>query len=466
MNMNTRAYCHRPSLFRSGRRVAFLLGLFVVAANAAEPMIVTSASKQFVVRGRPRTSSLTRSGNSSLIYVEPAVLVVACEHVKQALKRELGWGDRWNGTIFVNVHPTRSDREQPELQPFRTTDGWRYRLELPDEIDRARLIESIVEALVVEFADRNAKESSVELPPWLVEGLTAQLMDGALTDLALQPNAMNVAHRPKTDPIETLRQHVQTSGALSIDQLSWAEFDENDSNAALAYHQSAHLFVRELLRLRGGSDSMCAMLAMLPEHLNWQTAFLRGFDTHFHRMVDVEKWWTLAVTRVKSRDSSFQWSAAEAKQQVEDVLYTPMQVQLPGEDAPHMNPVALQTVISDWEFDKQLPLLRTKLAQLQLARVRLTPDVVTLVDEYRRVIATYLQARSHPGRLFRQRNIRAAVSQAIQELNTLDAERVRIPTRLAPAMANKAWTAVREAEQTLAEGGTELAPAAVPLTHP
>lgn len=471
MNENTRARCRRTPLL--GGVLGICLFLFGHGATAADPMIMTSASRQFIVRGRPQTSIFANHPSTDLVYIHPALLVVTCEHVKQTLARELGWGAPWRGTIFVDVHPARFDNEQPELEqpelrPFRTADGWRYRLQLPSEIDRTRLLESIVEALLVEFADRSATDYSAELPPWLVEGLTAHLMAGDLADLALQPNAaVNMPHRARNDPVNVLRQHVQSDGALSVDQLNWADFDESDVKAARAYHLSAHLFVRELLRLRGGPDCLCAMLSMLPEHFNWQTAFLRGFEPHFHRMVDVEKWWALSVTQLKTRESSVFWSATQAQQKLEEILYTPMQVRLSGEDSTHITPVALQTVINDWDFQEQLPLLKTKLTQLQAARVRLSPELGVLVDGYYAAIRQYLESRSHPRRWFSERNARAAVAQAIQDLNAVDAERARLPVRTVTGLvATKAWTAVREAEQILAEGRTDIAPKVVPLTPP
>src|SRR4051812_48651918 len=162
MNQDTRALRRRPSLLRGGRVACFLL-LFTLAAVAAEPMIITSASKQFIVRGRPQTSAFASHPNSEVVYINPALLAVTCDRVKQTVAKELGWGDRWHGTIFINVHPVKFDNEQPELRPFRTTEGWRYRLELPDEVQRRRLLESIVEALLTEFADRAQKDFSVEL---------------------------------------------------------------------------------------------------------------------------------------------------------------------------------------------------------------------------------------------------------------------------------------------------------------
>jgi hypothetical protein len=403
-----------------------------------EPMILTSASKQFVVKGKPQRSVFASSARDDQIYVNPTVLAVGCERIKEAVARELGWIDRWRGTIFVNVHPLRFDNERPELQAFLTSKGWRYRLEMPDQISRALLIEAVVEALLVEFADRAATEHSVELPPWLAEGLAAHLMEGSLSGLTLQPNATNLRHNPRNDPVAPLRAKILERGVLSVDQLNWPEFEWSDRPAVEAYHYSAHLFVREMLRLPGGPDLMSATLALLPEHLNWQRAFLRGFDTHFHRMLDVEKWWALQLTRLKTHDTKFAWSVPEAQQKLEEVLYTPMQVRLGPDELPHVTPVALQTVINDWNFQQQVPLLQKKIIELSLMRLHLPGELGSVSDSYRSVMQKYLQGRS---KAWFGITARGALREAIAQFNALDAQREKMTlksiTSAAPSTADE-----------------------------
>jgi hypothetical protein len=419
--------------------LACLLWLCALATFAAEPMIITSVSKQFIVRGQLQRSLLARSAKDDFAYLDPSTLAVTCERVKQALAQELGWGDRWRGTIYVNIRPVRRDGEEPNIIPFRTDRGWCYRIDLPDEISRRRLFETLVETLVLEFADRAATNESVELPPWFVEGLTAHLSQGRLAGMALQARSLDqLNNEPQfraprdtrhIDVDQQLRARVQANGALTVDQLNWADFDDIDPVATEAYHHAAHLFVRELLRLRGGPDALCAMLAMLPDHWNWQTAFLRGFEPHFTRMLDVEKWWSLTLSQWKSHDSTVHWSGPEARQKLEEILYTSMEVRLPNESTSHVTPVTLQTVLNDWTFPQQSELLQTKLAQLQRARLHYTPDLAALTDGYQVTLARYLQVRSQPGRWFTERKARAAVNDAIAALNALDQQRARLGAR-------------------------------------
>jgi hypothetical protein len=300
-------------------------------------------------------------------------------------------------------------------------------------VQRRDLLEIVVELLLVEFADRAGFEHSVELPPWLAAGLAAHLMQGPLAGAALQARTLDeirgestlrVAHTTRYADIEKrLRETVQQHGALTFDQLNWPDFNSNNAAAAEAYRKSAQLFVRELLRLRGGADCLCAMLAMLPQHLNWQTAFFHGFEPHFQRMIDVEKWWSLCLTQWKTHDNALVWSAPEARQNLEEILVVPMQLRLEANTSGHLAPISLQTVIREWPFNEQLSLLRTKLAQLQGARIRLPADLAPLAVSYQTTIERYLHAR--PSAWFAV-TARAAASRAIAELDALDMQRARI----------------------------------------
>ena len=430
MNISTLT---RRSLTQPFRVLVAGLWLAAGVALAAEPMILTSASKQFTVRGLPQRSLLANGNQSEHVYVDPALLIVTSETVKRVLQRELLWEDRWQGKIVINVHPLRFDREPPEIVPFNSNDGWGYRVEMPDQLERERLMQCLVEVLLLEFANRAAGPQVATLPPWLTEGLTAHLMEGPLAGLTLYAHTLReISEAPQVLTARTarsqekgagLRQVVQEEGALNVDQLNWPEFNPNDPARVRAYHHSAHLFVRELLRLRGGPDALSAMLALLPEHLNWQTAFLRGFNPRFRRLLDVEKWWAVAVTQLKTHDNALTWSGVEAQRKLEEAIFTPLNLQSDRVQTPRLTPVALQTVIRDWEFKEQVSLLQTKLVQLQLTRLRLPPELGALADSYRAVLEKYLRVRA---RAWFSATGRTAAGEAIAQLNALDAQREKL----------------------------------------
>lgn len=417
---------------------------------AAEPIILTSRSKQFVVRGRMQTSMMAGKRGDT-IYVDPALLTMVCERVREAMQHTLGWGTTWRDGVFINIYSATGQGELPNIEPIPSgPKGWRYRIEMPDQVTRRELLETLVEVLLLEYANHGAREESVELPPWLIIGVTGELMHGALAGLTLQPNLITplqpntfvqlqphsytVRDRYSDDMLPLLRTNVLLRGAVTVDQLNWPEYDsDGEIKDAAAYQASAHLFVHELLKLRGGRDAICASLALLPEHLNWQTAFLRGFDAHFTRMLDVEKWWSLVIAHTRTRESSVQWSVAESQSRLEDILYTPMQVQLTRGELPHVTPVALQTLLSDWSFGEQEPVLRNKLAQLTTYRVRCATEFAPLADGYRATIDSYLTTRISKKLAARDassRAVRSLLNKTTGALNAIDHRRAELAAQL------------------------------------
>src|SRR5260221_309389 len=78
---------------------------------------------------------------------------------------------------------------------------------------------------------------------------------------------------------------------LSFEGLSWPSDAHLSGEAGDVYRASAQLFVHELLRFQDGRACLRTMLDGLPQHYNWQFAFLQGFKSHFQRLQDAEKWW-------------------------------------------------------------------------------------------------------------------------------------------------------------------------------
>ena len=84
-----------------------------------------------------------------------------------------------------------SDAEDGEpivITTLRYSDGWAYRLEIPEQVDGPRLVKSLAQVLLLELANRNARARQAELPLWLTEGLTAHLQATALPNFTLEPD--------------------------------------------------------------------------------------------------------------------------------------------------------------------------------------------------------------------------------------------------------------------------------------
>src|SRR5437867_9437082 len=115
----------------------------------APPQInfVRSQTGQFIVHpwkaGNASAASNTIT-NRNFIRLQPTLLTVSCERIKQILYRELGTTAPWRGKIYLRLYP--AEREQNitlTAQHFR--DAWHYQLELPDQVDRERYVRAIVQ---------------------------------------------------------------------------------------------------------------------------------------------------------------------------------------------------------------------------------------------------------------------------------------------------------------------------------
>ncbi|HWX21890.1 MAG TPA: hypothetical protein VN578_18475 [Candidatus Binatia bacterium] len=397
-----------------------------------------SHSGQFVVRATrssvPGTGPLGLETNRSFIRLDPSLVPVSCERIKQNLARELNAAASWQGTIFVVLYPAVSPEDPITLTSERFRDGWQYRVELPDMIERTRYVRALVQVLLVEMANRSGAAHSAEIPTWLVEGLTEKLLAFSEKEILLAPartagNGFNVPFTPvsvprKDNPLEQIHRVLSRQPPLSFDQLSWPGDDELTGAAGELYRSSAHLFVTELLRLENGPACLRFMLAELPQRFNWQFAFLRAFHAWFQRPLDVEKWWALQVAHFTGRELAQTWPAEESWQKFDQIIHSPVQVRATTNELPLRAEVTLQSIIREWDHDRQTVALQSKLHEMDLLRLRLAQEFVPLFDEYRQSLVEYLQNRDKAGLLSRKTTARRrAVDEALSQLAALDARR-------------------------------------------
>jgi hypothetical protein len=134
--------------------------------SAALP--VQSRSGQFLVWLAPNT------GNSDPRQISPAdarvrrlvpdLLAVSCEQIKHELFRELNIPEGGGNKVYVTIR-----RNAPRDQPIAVgatiyLDGWQYRLEFPEQVEGERVIRAIVQTLLLEVANRQARELAAEWP--------------------------------------------------------------------------------------------------------------------------------------------------------------------------------------------------------------------------------------------------------------------------------------------------------------
>lgn len=411
--------------------------------------LARSVSGQFVVHGgrtsaaRAGTAGIVSDGK--LLQLEPSFVAVSCERIKHALADQLGDSGIWRGKIYLALQPAQTTDDEITLICERFKDGWNYRLDVPNPVEPVRFVRALVQALLVEQANRGAAERSAEIPLWLTEGLTQQILTARGQQVLLAPpqtqgNRLTVQRRV----VDTRREEAATIARralgerepLSLEELSWPRENQLGGPDAEVYRLSAQLFVAELLRFKDGRACLARMLADLPGCYNWQTALLRAFRPHFERQLDVEKWWTLQVVHVTGRDPGALWSPAESWARLDEVFQVPAEVRRQRTDLPTTMLVPLATVIRDWEFARQTPVVRAKLTELALARQRVAGEFLPLVDEYRRLLANYLAQHGQTGRTGGKVNsptARSVMRETSKQLEALDQRRENI--RPAPSAA-------------------------------
>ena len=158
------------------RKVALILGALAVLnlASAQQPnvaapsgaKVIGSSSGQFYVstRGPLSPQTLDLAVKSDLLTLEPTLLAVSCDRIKSELLRQLNMPDQWRGKIFVHLHPVRSVDEPITVVSERFAGNWQCIVELPDAIDRNRLVEAIVRGTLLEIANRNAHGRPPKFP--------------------------------------------------------------------------------------------------------------------------------------------------------------------------------------------------------------------------------------------------------------------------------------------------------------
>jgi hypothetical protein len=421
--------------------LAWALGIGTGLAQPLMPEITVtrSTSGQFIAQREPLMPPSPVAGslanNQNYAKLESSLLPVACERVKNYLYREIGAPLTWRGRIVVGLYPAQSAQDRVTVTPEQFTDGWQYHVMLPNPVERGRYVQGLVQVLLLEMANRGTRGRTAEIPIWLSEGLSQQLLY-AYTNQIFVPTPENTSGSIKMavinidarrqNPLALAHQRLRGGTALTFQELSWPSSEQLSGEGWDLYAASAQLFVVNLLSLPGGADCLRQMIAELPQFYNWQFAFLDAFRAHFQRPLDVEKWWALQVVRFTGLELTETWPAAESWQKLNEIIRPRVQIRAETNDLPMQAEVSLQTMIRDWEQPRQAQTLRLKLSELSVLRIRIAPPVVPVLDEYRQTLMLYLQKLDQAGSfpLFRKKaDEDRAAQEAIARLDALDAQR-------------------------------------------
>jgi hypothetical protein len=414
-----------------------------------------SFSGQFVISAPPPISALARLPgvitNAELVRLEPAELAVSAERIKKTLWSQLGIGATtpWKGQIFLALHPARSVGETVTIVSVRIAGVWNYRIDLPDVLSHTRLVRAITGAVLLELANRNNQgDRAAEIPAWLTEGLSQQILASGVRDLIVTPPDKLVNGFPENrylvvergvDPLAKARAVLRARPALTCEQLSWPDEAQLNGDDGGAYRASAQLFVSELLATRDGARNLLSMLRALPRCYNWQTSFRVAFAAEFPQPIDLEKWWALQAYSFAGRAVGSGWTAATSRDRLNEILSVAVEMRSAPTNLPLRGVVSLQAVIRNFDPVQQTRVLQTKVHDLELAQYCVAPPFAGLTDDYRRTLVDYLGVRVNAARVYPASGKNAPVGwqrksavDTLRILDALDSQRRVIEARIAP----------------------------------
>jgi hypothetical protein len=427
---------------------------FPAVARAQSPLpdaaaTRSSVSGQFVVIGAnpvpPSARSSFATTNADFVRLEPALLAVSAERVKQPLWRELGIDPMtpWRGRIFLALHPAAAPDENVAIISTRFAGAWNYRVELPEVLSRTSLTRALTGAVLLELANRNnSGDHSAEIPAWLTEGFSQQLLADAPEMIMSPPDQLVngllenriIATKRGVDALAKARPVLHDHPALAFEQLSWPDDGQLNGGDGGVYRASAQLFVSDLLALNDGAKNLRAMLQMLPRCYNWQTAFRAAFAADFPRPVDLEKWWALQTVSFAARDAGPLWTPAASRGKLDEVLSVPVEMRSASNNLPAHAFISLQAVIGNFDSARQTAILQARLRDLDLAQWRMAPQFAGLTDAYRRALAGYLDGLNNTASASRAgvkhpQPITSAAA-TVKKLDALDAQRRKVETSI------------------------------------
>jgi len=447
--------------------------------STAETSSAHSASGQFIVTGGRAVSRLAGlpsvAANAGLVRLEPALLAISAERLKESLRRQLGISRSagWSGKIFLDLHPARSLNEDVTVISTRLLNNWNYRVELPDVVSRTRLLRAMTAVLLLEFADRGAGAHPAEIPMWLTDGLSQQLSTAGLPGDVLSPPDENVEAVAVTqsgltiipggmaltrlnrdhgginplagareglhfwmhdgsygysavNPLADVRRVLEKFPALTFEQLSWPHDAQVSGADGGDYRASAKLFVSSLLGLKDGLAQLRVMLQKLPQYYNWQAAFLGAFRENFSTQLDVEKWWALQVVDFSAREAGPPWTSGASRDRLDEILSVPVEMRATSNDLPSHAEISLQAVILNFDPDQQEPILQARLRDLELAQFRMAAPLDALAGAYCRAIGDHLDGENPPPSRLGRRTpppSRNGADETVKKLDALDAQR-------------------------------------------
>ena len=375
--------------------------------------------------------------NTDLVQLEPWVLVVSCERIKDMLWRELNVSTPAAGKIFIFLYRAESTDDPITVTTQQFSDGWSYRMDMPDMLTHKRYLSAMTHIMLLELANRNADGRSAEIPLWLREGIAQQFLSGHEADLIPlipQWNMNGLTISPllvegrRADPLAHAHQVLTSNPALTFGEMSWPSSDDLRGEPGDQYSSSAQLFVARLLSLKNGHVTMRNFVQSLSQYHNWQLALLSAFHNSFTTTSDIEKWWAINVVQFTGHSPAQTWTPEESLQQLATTIRPGVEVRTATNQIPLHTETTLQDILRDWKESQRDKTLHQVINELAVLKIRLSPNIAQVAGGYQNALLAYFNDREQYENVPESKR-RSSVTEAVithatlKKLDALDNQR-------------------------------------------
>jgi hypothetical protein len=333
------------------------------------------------------------------IDIDPRLATVSCERIKLAVLKILNQPDRWRGRIHVYLVNPLKWKGATEIRPVSYSDGWQYAVIIPEQVDWQVFVRTIVGTVLLELANRSDPDHFGDPPLWLTEGLSALII--------MNPGRSLVLEQGKTFQTDLLRPRVTDEArsllgrqeALDFTTLGDTDVSKLADEVDLArFRGSALLFTHELLERPGGQNSLSRFIGSLSGVLNWQTAFMRAYQSEFASFLDVEKWWAVSDASTMSLDPVNLWPRETILAHLSEIFVETADARWSTNGVATRQVVSLTEMVIQWDFESQKDVLARKISQLRILHNHSPKDMLPIVDEIYRTLIEYKDDRTNVGR--------------------------------------------------------------------
>ena len=363
---------------------------------------------QFIVRGVPFPPSVapSREGNirtsapdtgkewPESVRLDPSTVIVVCERIKQIFLQELGLTDQWKGLIEIDIDFYPKGILRPITLSHRLmNDGLHTQMKIADEVVPHRLIEAIVQVLLLEYSNRDLRQTQMaEVPLWMIDGMTQLVMQRGGPALIPTPGALKTFTIEKTNPVKTAKSRLKTIQPPEFGQFTSPGPEFSSGINWMIFQDASLVLTWELLNLPDGKARYCHNLRLLKNYRNWQLAFLEAWKGQFNNLTDVEKWWALVLVTSRKDSGRNAWTLKQSIEKLNEILAeasvsTIAQINQPR----HPSTIHLQQIAESWAPMVQIYFFERIAAQLKAFELAADPVVAELAGRYRITITDYIR---------------------------------------------------------------------------